>query len=176
MPWRGWRSYCLGPSYRLLAFKAPLGDQHCSRPRETTREQLYSNPFPSLPSFTGRPSPAPQELTGSVTDLQSFTLCFPLGLAWVQGALGSQRPTHGEWMGEELKVLSQLPCSQDNVTDALVHTLFLKWVVRSPRFAPWHAISHVLGSLCLRISDFHGTTTCQLICTQPHDILGTGLK
>lgn len=47
-------------------------------------------------------------------------------------------------MGEELKVLSQLPCSQDTVTGALVPKSFLKGVVRSPRVAPWDGIPYGL--------------------------------
>lgn len=40
-----------------------------------------------------------------------------------EAAPGPQRPTCGEWMGEELKVLSRLPRSQDTVTGALAYSV-----------------------------------------------------
>lgn len=100
-----------------------------------------------FPVSQGGPVQLPGNSQGAALISASFALRFPLRLARVQGAPGSQRPTHTEWMGEELKVLSQLPCSQDTVTGALVPKLLLKGVVRSPRFAPWHAVSNVLGFL-----------------------------
>lgn len=119
--WRGRRSYRVGaPHGRWHTRQGPERPQPPSKP---PRAALQPS-LPTLPCFEGRPGPAPCELTGSGAQRRLFLAASLPRTRSVQAAPGSLRPTRGEWMGEELKVLSQLPCSQDTVIGALILDYF----------------------------------------------------